>query len=166
MCNMRTFLLVGVFFLTAHLAVAQGSAAKPEKFGNATVDKYIESVYGFVDKQKGLSSALAKLNGDIDKAVKDEDEGAIDGLLGRFTDLETSYKALDGDSKKLSSDGATASKATSQCGTKAPKCAEGLKKATALLSGSVSSILADRTKMSEMKAKAEAAKKQYGKSGK
>lgn len=162
---MKSILLAGVFLVTAHLVVAQNDAAKPEKFGNATVDKYIESVYGFVDKQKGLSSALAKLNLDIDKAVKDEDESAIDGLLGRFSDLETSYKALDGDSKKLTSDGATASKATSQCGMKAPKCADGVKKATALLSGSASSILADRTKMSEMKAKAEAAKKQYEKAG-
>ncbi|WOK09228.1 hypothetical protein [Imperialibacter roseus] len=162
---MKTFFPIVLLFLTVHLAVGQDDGAKTEKFGNATIDKYIASVTEFASKQKGLSSTLAKLDGDIDKASKEEDESAIDGLLSRFKDLESSYKSLDTDSKRLSTDGATASKASSQCGTKAPKCAEGVKKATALLDGSMKAIVTDKTKMTGLKAKAEAAKKKFGGSG-
>lgn len=162
---MKNLFLAGIFFAVAGTCFGQNSGEKPEKFGNATIDKYIESVYRFVDKQKGLSSTLSKLQTDISKAIEDENEDAIDGLIGRFADLEASHKALDADSKKLTNDGTAASKATSQCGSKAPKCAEGLKKATGMLSTSASALVSDRTKMTEMKAKAEAAKKQYEKSG-
>ncbi|MEQ9102296.1 MAG: hypothetical protein RIF36_00310 [Imperialibacter sp.] len=162
---MKTFFSIILLSLTAHLAIGQDDGTKTEKFGNATIDKYIASVTEFAKKQKGLSSTLAKLDGDIDNASKEEDESAIDGLLTRFKDLEGSYKSLDADSKQLSSEGTSASKASSQCGTKAPKCAEGVKKATALLDGSAKAIVTDKIKMTELKAKAEAVKKKFGGSG-
>jgi len=161
---MKTLGLICVFSFVASLATAQATVKKPEKFGNAVIDKYIDSVYGFIDKQKSLSGSLNKLEADILKAKDDEDEDAIDGLIARFTGIETSYKALDDDSKKLGTDGATAAKASSQCGAKAPKCAEGVKAATNLLKETGASIVSDKLKIAEIKAKAEAAKKSMEKS--
>ncbi len=160
---MRTFFLICLFFLVASVGMAQGSA-KPEKFGNATIDSYIDSVYSFIGKQKLLSGKLDTLETDIAKAKEEENEDAIDGLIGRFSGIETAYKLLDNDSKKLTVDGASATKASTDCGLKAPKCAAGVKTATAALKETVSSIVADKTKMAEIKAKAEAAKKSMEKS--
>lgn len=158
---MRILLLVGAFFLIANKGMSQTATPRPEKFGNATIDAYIDSVYTFVDKQKGLSATLDTLEMDIVKARDNEDEDAIDGLIARFTGLEASYKALEESSKSLTSETVNATKATTQCGMKAPKCATGIKDASALLKDRATSMIADKAKMAEIKAKAEAAKKAY-----
>lgn len=156
----RFILLFSLLILVAPTStLAQKEAAKPGKFNNSTIDKYVNSVYDLIKKRQGLASQLEQLEEKIaDAKKKGSSEKTLKDLEKRADVLDRAYKALGNDAKKIAKNAASATKASSKCGLKVGDCLGGVKTASEALAKLSSGIMPEIKRLAEAKLKTRSSK--------
>ena len=145
-------------FLFAGVVTAQDDMPeKPKKTGNAKVDGYVDEAFAMIDKKNALAKELADLKSITDTAgVASTSKEDAQAIMKRVETLETDYENYAAEAEKMQAKGETASKATADCGLKAPKCAKAVKNSTKAVVMSTKSAAADAKMAAGVRAKAEA----------
>jgi hypothetical protein len=149
----KLLLLAAVAVFTAGTMKAQD---KPDSFGVGPVDTYCTGAYDLTTKKAALAASMDQLKKDMEAAGKLPSKEQRVDFVNRATEIETGYKSMPDDVKKLMDAGKDATAAAKDCGMKAAKCTKACKAATEQLTA-LSKGLPEEGKMAaELKAKAEA----------
>ena len=136
---------------------AQKEVKHPGEMKNATIDAYVNEAFGHLDTKKALSADLAKLEEDAKAAgVASATKEEATAMAKRAEALVAGYTKLSADVEATVGKAEAATKATTDCGMKAMKCAKAVKTATKAMTGLSKGLPAEVKRAAEVKAKVEA----------